>query len=308
MLNMISFRPKRAIDIPREALRLAKAIRSFGVLRGAVAYHYYAHYHLIKNDRHAIKPIKIPNLDSPIWLRPGTSDWLVMEQIFIDEEYKFSDWKKHEQMVIERYKTAVSRSQRCVIIDCGANIGLSAIWFAEKFPQADIFAVEPEPSNFELLKRNTSSYPRIIPCQAAISDRATVVSLSNTGTQPWAWETTEQVHSDLTGIETVTIPALLARYTDAMPLVVKIDIEGAETELFRSNTEWVEHTPLIVFELHDFLGGTRGTGHAVFSCLTRHQRDYLQRGENIFSFLCKSLDNTIPSNSGLTDRSEKASQ
>jgi hypothetical protein len=71
---------------------------------------------------------------------------------------------------------------------------------------------------------------------------------------------------------------------NSVPLIVKVDIEGSEVQLFRSNLEWVEQTPLIVFELHDWLGGWRGTGHAVFSCLSTHRRDYMQRGENMFSF------------------------
>jgi hypothetical protein len=48
--------------------------------------------------------------------------------------------------------------------------------------------------------------------------------------------------------------------------------------------EWIERTPLIVIELHDWQGGWRGTGHAVFSGLSTHPRDYMQRGENMFSF------------------------
>jgi len=54
--------------------------------------------------------------------------------------------------------------------------------------------------------------------------------------------------------------------------------------MFRSNLEWIEQTPLIVIELHDWQGGWRGTGHAVFSRLSTHPRDYMQRGDNMFSF------------------------
>jgi FkbM family methyltransferase len=281
---MIYFRPKRSINIPREAVRFAKTIRSFGALRGALAYYYYVKYRLVKDDRHIMKSIKIPGFAHPIWLRPGTSDWLVMEQILVDEEYKFSDWPEHEQFLFDRYQDALNRSRKCLIIDCGANIGLSSIWFAKKFPQAHIFAVEPEPSNFEILKRNASDYSTILPIHAAIYDRITRVSLSNSGAQPWSWQTKEHVPNSSTSVETVTISELLAHYADAVPIIIKIDIEGAEVDLFRSKTEWVRQTPLVVFELHDFLGGWRGTGHAVFSCLTSHRRDYLRRGENIFSF------------------------
>jgi len=82
-------------------------------------------------------------------------------------------------------------------------------------------------------------------------------------------------------IEVIDMFALLAgRRID----ILKIDIEGGEIELFRSNVEWIEQTPLIVFELHDWQGGWRGAGHSVFSRLSTHPRDYMQRADNMFSF------------------------
>jgi hypothetical protein len=77
---------------------------------------------------------------------------------------------------------------------------------------------------------------------------------------------------------------LLQREPNGLPLIVKIDIEGGEIELFRSNVEWIEQTPLIVFELHDWQGGSRGAGHSVFSRLSTHPRDYMLRADNMFSF------------------------
>jgi hypothetical protein len=67
-------------------------------------------------------------------------------------------------------------------------------------------------------------------------------------------------------------------------MTVKIDIEGAEVELFRSNLEWSVWAPLIVFESHDRLFAWRGTFHAIAAALTHHPRDYIQKGENTFAF------------------------
>jgi FkbM family methyltransferase len=204
-----------------------------------------------------------------------------MEQIFIDRGFSLSRWPEHERAIWARYESALERGQTPVIVDAGAHIGLAALWFAEGFPRARIFAVEPAPENFEILRRNTLHYPNVTPIDAAISDRETHVNLVNANGEPWAWETRE---SETGEVPTVTVPDLLNREPNSVPFIVKIDIEGGELELFRSNLEWVEQTPLIVFELHDWLGGWRGTGHAVFSRLSTHPRDYMQRADNMFSF------------------------
>jgi FkbM family methyltransferase len=225
--------------------------------------------------------MRIPGVSQPIWLRPATTDWVLMEQIFIDRAFSLSLWPEHKRAIRARYDGAIERGQTPVIVDCGAHIGLATLWFAGSFPGARVFAVEPAPENFEILHRNAQPYPNITSIHAAVWDHETQVRLVNADGDPWAWETTE---SDSGEIGTVTIPSLLDREPNSVPLIVKIDIEGSEIEVFRSNAEWIEQTPLIVVETHDWQGGWRGTGHAVFSRLSTHPRDYMQLGENMFSF------------------------
>ena len=146
-----------------------------------------------------------------------------------------------------------------MIIDCGANIGLAALWYAPKFPQAKIIAVEPEPENFRILTMNAAGYSNIIVVHGAVSDRQTRVSLSNVGNEPTAWET---IKGDSGTVHTYTIPGLMKNFPNSNLMIIKIDIEGSEVALFRSNVEWVTDTPVIVFESHDWLFNWRGTFHA----------------------------------------------
>jgi FkbM family methyltransferase len=205
-----------------------------------------------------------------------------MEQIFFDNEY---DPKSPEHMRALRNYAAGLRehNRRSIIVDCGANVGFSAIWFAVQFPQAVTVAIEPEPENFKLLKLNVAAYPNIVPMQAGISDRRGTITLHNPNKQgeQWAWATRETPNGS---IPTVTVPDVLSAYEDGEPLIVKIDIEGAEVELLRSNLEWVPRTALVIVETHDWLRTWGGTGHAVFSVLCQSPRDYLQRVENTFAF------------------------
>jgi FkbM family methyltransferase len=44
----------------------------------------------------------------------------------------------------------------------GAKIGTSSIFFARKYPNAEIIAIEPKSGNFSMLKKNTEPYKNII--------------------------------------------------------------------------------------------------------------------------------------------------
>jgi len=257
-----------------------KAINAFGLGPGTSAYVRLS-FPLNRSAARAPKPICIPGIPHPVWLRPTTTDWDVMEQIFIEQGFSLSRWPEHERAICSAYEGTLMRGQTPLILDCGAHIGLAALWFAKAFPRARILAVEPAQENFELLCRNVRSRPNITPIQAAIWDSETRIDLVNVYGEPWAWETRESAFGK---IPTVTIGNLVRGEPNGVPLIIKIDIEGSEMQLFRSHVEWIEQTPLIVFELHDWQGGWRGTGHAVFSRLSAHPRDYIQRADNIFSF------------------------
>ena len=81
-------------------------------------------------------------LNHPLWLRLRTTDVSVFEEIIVNSEYHFE-----------------YAGEPRTIVDAGANIGLTSVFFANRFPQARIFAIEPEAQNFEMLKKNTGAYP-----------------------------------------------------------------------------------------------------------------------------------------------------
>ena len=73
----------------------------------------------------------IPHSSRKILLRLGTTDVAAFEHVFINDEYGFS------------FKRPPS-----IIIDAGANVGMSAAYFSLRYPAATIFAIEPETTNF----------------------------------------------------------------------------------------------------------------------------------------------------------------
>lgn len=85
--------------------------------------------------------VSLPGYIFPVVLRNNTSDVTVFYQVFLALSYKIK----------------INKDPK-VIIDCGANIGLSVVYFKNRFPNSKIVAIEPEISNFEMLKTNTSGY------------------------------------------------------------------------------------------------------------------------------------------------------
>ena len=67
------------------------------------------------------------------------------------------------------------------------------------------------------------------------------------------------------------------------PFLAKIDIEGAEADLFSRDTDWIDQFPLIIVELHDWLLPKQGTSRNFLRCIAARNRDFVYLGENIFS-------------------------
>lgn len=55
------------------------------------------------------------------------------------------------------YKINFPAGHKPLIIDCGANIGLSVIYFKKQYPGAKVIAFEPDSTNFDLLTANVAS-------------------------------------------------------------------------------------------------------------------------------------------------------
>jgi FkbM family methyltransferase len=243
---------------------------------------------LLPRAHETLTRIRLADIPSEFWLRPKGSDLDVILQIFSARDYDLNwcvPYKHHVEQLCAQIR---SEGNVPLIIDGGANIGASTIWFATNFAGCQVFGIEPERQNFAVLSRNTTGYSNITLFNAALWDRPEPLSLVLEEGTGWGCRVKERAH-DKSIVPTVTVPDLLSRDAKLRPVIVKVDIEGAEAALLRSATEWVDDVPLMIFEQHDnnweWLGTWQGTGHAFFSVLARRKREYLFRGENVMAFL-----------------------
>lgn len=233
---------------------LTTYFRNFG-FRGVLAIAAYGIFH-----RPKMLLVRHPGIPYPFRVRLRTSDVWVYEQILVEEEYSFD----------------LAFTPK-IIIDAGANIGLSSIYFALKYPNARIIALEPEPTNFELLAQNVQPYPAITPVRVALWNKEGEVSIGDP-------EGTASVKSGFvvqeksgTKVRAVTMETLMRELDIPAIDLAKIDIEGAELELFES-TQWLAGLGCMMIELHDRF--RPGCGARVESALHGFHRS--DRGETTF--------------------------
>ena len=92
-----------------------------------------------------------------------------------------------------------------------------------------------------------------------------------------------------------TINEIVKRHGDGSALfIVKIDIEGFESDLFASQTEWVDDAHVIVLEPHDWLLPGQATSRNFQIVLARHDFDILISGENLIYVRRESPETNRP--------------
>jgi FkbM family methyltransferase len=206
--------------------------------------------------------IKLKNLRYPFTLRSGSSDINAFRQVFIYNEYNFDV------------------PQPNFIIDGGSNIGLAAIYFANKFPNATIVSIEPESENFNLLKANTNKYNTIHPLKSGIWSTSTFLKVKNIGLGNWGFIVEEQEEEDADTFRAISISDILKKFNRTQIDILKLDVEGAEKEIFSTNyQEWLPNTRVLIVELHDRM--KKDCSKALFKALLNYDFTVEQLGENL---------------------------
>jgi FkbM family methyltransferase len=169
------------------------------------------------------------------------------------------------------------------IIDAGANIGLAAVYFANKYPKSTIVSIEPETTNFNVLQKNVQHYPSVHPLNKALSNKKEVLRVEDVGLGHWGFMTSSIPESEtnvVNSIESTTLSEIMTQFKFDHLDIVKIDIEGYEKELFESDYEdWVPKTRCLIIELHDRM--KMGCSTSFFSCISKYNFSFSMQGENL---------------------------
>src|SRR5436190_19536395 len=144
--------------------------------------------HLARFKRDRLAKVHVPRVGT-VFIRAGESDFEAVRQIFVAKEYDLSESNPMGRRVQDKYKSIIAAGGKPIIVDAGANIGIAALAFATQFPDARIVAVEPDPQNVEMLRRNLGGRPNCIVVEAAIGAERGFVSLRNDEGYSWSVRT-----------------------------------------------------------------------------------------------------------------------
>lgn len=158
--------------------------------------------------------------------------------------------------LLGEFEPAIARTGTAhgFIVDAGGYIGSAAIAFARAFPNAQVVSLEPSGENFALARDNCAPYPNITVINAALAAEDGTAQLRDRGTGQWGF--TIAADGDAAGavlgdVDTVTLPALMARYGKSGIDLLKLDIEGGEYDVFQAAANWLPVTDVVFTELHE---------------------------------------------------------
>lgn len=162
-------------------------------------------------------------INSAFWYLHG------LEELFYEETYKFN-----------------SLSNTPLIIDCGANTGLSVIYFKKLFPNSKITAFEPDIAIFNILKENLSvfGYNDVELVNKAVWNKNGAIKFLASGGV--GGRISENDDDKTVEMRTARLKDLLNAKIDFL----KIDIEGAEYDVLDDCKNNLKNVKNIFIEYH----------------------------------------------------------
>lgn len=214
--------------------------------------------------------------------RWSADDALAIKQCFEQLQYDMPIGA-HGVLIERLYREILAAGRQPLIVDCGANIGASVTWFAARYPEAHIVAIEPAPENFSFLSRNCKGLDVDLR-QAGIAAQSGRAYLRNVGGE--MGYRTNMNHEGIE-IDVVSLEDLLASKPESHypPFLLKIDIEGGEKSLFTGDLSAFDRFPLIIFEPHDWMLPGQLSSQEFFRFHAAAGREFCMNHENIASII-----------------------
>jgi FkbM family methyltransferase len=171
-----------------------------------------------------------------------------------------SFFSAYKEIFVENIYEFPSTTEAPVILDCGANIGLSILYFKKRYPKSKVVAYEADPNIFKILQMNLQI------------NNITNIELHNEA----VWSSQSTIEFSREGADGGRIKIGLDRNITKVPAVslisilqsrrfefIKIDIEGAETDSLRGCEKYLKDVDYVFVEFHSFMNKKQGLGELI---------------------------------------------
>lgn len=213
------------MKLSQHLIRIVRVVRAIGPTQAIK-------FLLFLNRREGRFKFRTRFSERPVTLRGKSSDAYVFEQLIICEQYK-----------------PFCVKPPVTIIDAGANIGLAALYWSHRFPDAKIVCIEPDSANFEILLANTQHLPNVEAIKAGLWSRETKLKVLYPLAEKYAIQLVEDAEDG--EIATISIESIMQRQRWHEIDVLKCDIEGSEIQLLAPEARgWIKKTNIVIIELH----------------------------------------------------------
>jgi FkbM family methyltransferase len=150
----------------------------------------------------------------------------------------------------------------------------------QRYPESKIICIEPDTENFNMLKKNVSSYNDVYCEHGGIWDKDTkLIAYDKYNRGKWGIVVEENINGNISAI---SINTLIAKYDIQYIDILKLDIETSEKQLFSNNYDiWLPKIKTIIIELHDRI--EEGCSKSFFEAINRSFSKYTfsMKGENV---------------------------
>lgn len=207
--------------------------------------------------------VKLNGYRYPISLRCNMADYITYSQVFLKKDYEFD---------------ILNTLNPSVIIDCGANIGLTSVYYRNKYPGVHLISIEPEDNNYQMLIENMKYYENVLCLKNGVWNKKCNLNIVDKSVLDNSFVVCEFPGS--LGIQAVTIGDIVKDYNLDKIDILKIDIEGSEKRIFSGGYEtWLPLVKVLIIELHDRF--VPGCAKAVFDALVSYKYKMYIKGESV---------------------------
>lgn len=169
----------------------------------------------------------------------------LFEEIFYRNEYYFK-----------------TKNKNPIIIDCGANIGFSIIYFKWLYPDSTVYGFEPDKGTFELLKKNIekNNLKNVHLINAAVSDKSGKIDFFIDPKHPGALAMSTRygrMPKYKTTVQSISLSSFIKENNIQNIDFIKMDIEGSEKEVLKDldrNKMFNKITKILVEYHHKIVG------------------------------------------------------